>query len=301
LRKPTAPSERRLARRLTQWFLLGIAALGIGGVAHGALPLTIITLQHRSADEVLPALRPMLAPDGQLSGINDKLLIRTTPDNLRVLRDALGAIDTPPARLRIEVRSDRGGSERRFDAGVGGEVRSGDLSVRFPGQVSGRGAGIEIGGVQVGVNESTRSVHRASTQFVETRDGGLATLFVGSSVPLAFRQVYVQPNGVRVVRGTTYRDVGQGVSVRPTVVGQRVRLVLSPEASNLTSDGRIEVMRLETEVEGRLGEWIAVGGAVTTGAESESRGVAIGSTSSADTQSDAAFWVRVTSAGAPRD
>ncbi|TVT70293.1 MAG: hypothetical protein FHP92_18555 [Denitromonas halophila] len=301
MRKPTGPSKRRLTRRISHWLLLFVTVLGLSGVAHGALPLTIITLQHRSVGEVLPALRPMLAPEGQLSGINDKLLIRTTPDNLRVLRDVLGAIDTPPARLRIEVRSDRSGSEQRFDAGVGGEIKSGDVGVRFPGQVSARGARIEIGSVQVGVNESTRSEHRGSTQFVETRDGGTATLFVGTAEPLAFRQVFIQPNGARVVRGTIYRDVGQGVSVRPTVVGQRVRLVLSPEASALANDGRIEVMRLETEVEGRLGEWIAVGGATTTGADTESRGVAIGSTSSADTQSHAAFWVRVTSTGAVRD
>lgn len=301
MRKPTAPSDRRLVRRVTQWLLLSIALVGLSGTAYGALPLTIVTLQHRGVDEVLPALRPLLAPEGQLSGINDKLLIRTTPDNLRVLRDALGAIDTPPARLRIEVRSDRSGSEQRFDAGVGGEIRNGDIAVRLPGQVPRRGARVEIGGVQVGVNESTRSVRRGSTQFVETRDGGTASLFFGSSVPLAFRQVFIQPDGARVVRGTTYRDVGQGVSVRPTVVGQRVRLVLSPEASALANDGQIEVMRLETEVEGRLGEWIAVGGATTTGASTESRGVAIGSTSSADTQTEAAFWVRVTSAGALRD
>ncbi len=288
-------------RRITQWLLLSIALVGLSGVAYGALPLTIVTLQHRSVDEVLPALRPLLAPGGQLSGINDKLLIRTQADNLQVLREALAAIDTPPMRLRIEVRSGRSGREQGFDAGIGGELRRGDVGVRLPGQVPGTGARIEIGSVRAGVSESTRSVRRDSTQFIETRDGGTATLFVGSSVPLAFRQVFIQADGVRVVRGTTYRDVGQGVAVRPSVLGQRVRLVLSPEASALASDGQIEVMRLETEVEGRLGEWIAIGGASATTVETESRGVAIGSTSSTDSQSDAAFWVRVSPVGAQRD
>lgn len=268
--------------------------------AQSALPLTIITLQHRTVDEVLPTLRPHLAPEGQLSGINDKLLIRTHADNLRVLRKALAAIDTPPMRLRVSVRNDRRGSERQFDAGIGGELRSGDVAIRVPGRVPGD-MRVEIGSVRLGASERTRSVRRSGAQFVETRDGGEATLFVGTAVPLAFRQVFIQPDGVRVVRGTTNRDVGQGVSVRPTVVGQRVRLLLSPEASAEAGGGRVSVMRLETEVEGRLGEWIAVGGANAADAVSESRGVAIGSTSMVDHDAGAAFWVRVDPVGDWRD
>ncbi|MBT0961363.1 secretin N-terminal domain-containing protein [Denitromonas iodatirespirans] len=278
-----------------------VAAICLAPAAHAALPLTIITLQHRSVDEVLPALRPLLSPGGQLSGINDKLLIRTDADNLRQLREALAAVDTPPARLRIELRTDRVGSELRRDIGIGGEVRSGDVTVRLPGQVPRRGASVDIGGVRAGVGESSRSMRRSGTQFVETRDGGAATLFVGTSVPLAFHQVFVRPDGVRVVRGTVYQDVGEGVLVRPTVVGQRVRLVLSPESSRQAGDGRIDVMRLETTVEGRLGEWIAVGGASAAEDTRESRGVVIGGSSSADSQSDAAFWLRVDTVGGARD
>ncbi|KAA3650764.1 MAG: hypothetical protein DWQ11_16365 [Proteobacteria bacterium] len=296
MRKRTAPSKRPGAVAIR---LAGLAALLLWSLAvpaQSALPLTIITLQHRTVDEVLPALRPHLAPEGQLSGINDKLLIRTDADNLRMLRDALAAIDTPPMRLRVSVRSDRTDSGHRFDVGVGGEVRSGDVAARLPGRVPGD-TRIELGGIRAGLGETTRSVRRGGAQFVETRDGGEATLFVGTAVPLAFRQVFIQPDGARVVRGTTYRGVGQGVSVRPTVIGQRVRLLLSPEASDEADGGRVSVMRLETEVEGRLGEWIAVGGANRAETVSESRGVAIGSVSSADSDTRAAFWVRVDPVG----
>lgn len=300
MRKPTGPNSRLRVATGRMASLIAALLWAVAAHAQSALPLTIITLQHRTVDEVLPALRPHLAPEGQLSGINDKLLIRTRADNLRVLRDALAAIDTPPMRLRVSVRSDRTASEHRFDAGIGGEVRSGGAAVRLPGRVPGD-THIELGGIRAGVGESTRSVRRSGTQFVETRDGGEATLFVGTAVPLAFRQVFIQPDGVRVVRGTTYRDVGQGVSVRPTVVGQRVRLLLSPETSAEAGDGRVAVMRLETEVEGRLGEWIAVGGANAADAVSQSRGVAIGSSSTTDTDTAAAFWVRVDPVGGWRD
>lgn len=300
MRKPTAPSDRAAAGWRVH-ALFAAAMLCLAPAVHAALPLTIITLQHRSVDEVLPALRPLLSPGGQLSGINDKLLIRTDADNLRQLREALAAVDTPPVRLRIEVRSDRVGSALRRDIGVGGDVRAGDVAVRLPGPVPGRGVSVDIGSVRAGVGESSRSMRRSGTQFVETRDGGTATLFVGTAVPLPFRQVFVRPDGARVVRGTVYRDVGEGVTVRPTVVGQRVQLVLSPESSRPAGDGRIDVMRFETTVEGRLGEWIAVGGASATEDTRESRGVVIGGSSSGESQRDAAFWLRVDTVGGGRD
>lgn len=300
MRKPTAPSDRVAAGWLAH-ALFAVVVLCLAPAVHAALPLTIITLQHRSVDEVVPALRPLLSPGGQLSGINDKLLIRTDADNLRVLREALAVADTPPARLRIEVRTDRAASDMRREMGVGGELRSGDVTVRLPGPVPGRGVSVDIGGIRAGAGESSRSMRRSGTQFVETRDGGTATLFVGTAEPLPFRQVFVRPDGVRVVRGTEYRDVGEGVSVRPTVIGQRVRLVLSPESSRRGDDGRIDVMRLETTVEGRLGEWIAVGGATSSEETADSRGVVIGGSSNTEGQSDVAFWLRVDTVGGARD
>src|SRR2546423_14805763 len=69
--------------------------------------LEIITLRHRTAEQVLPSLQPLLEPGGTLSGQGTQLFVRTSPANLDDLRLALTAIDQPARRLLISVRYDQ--------------------------------------------------------------------------------------------------------------------------------------------------------------------------------------------------
>src|SRR5687767_2855293 len=73
-------------------------------LAQGALE--IISLRHRTAEQVLPALRPLLEPGATLTGHGAQLIVRTSPANLADLRRALDAIDRPARRLQISVRMD---------------------------------------------------------------------------------------------------------------------------------------------------------------------------------------------------
>lgn len=68
--------------------------------------LEAINLKHRSVEQVLPFLEPLVHGEGSVSGMHNVLLVRTTPANLAEIRRALEAIDTPPRRLRITVRQD---------------------------------------------------------------------------------------------------------------------------------------------------------------------------------------------------
>ena len=68
--------------------------------------LEIISLRHRTVDQVLPVLRPLLAPGGALTGQSNQLIVRTSPENLAQIRAVLDAIDQPARRLMISVRFD---------------------------------------------------------------------------------------------------------------------------------------------------------------------------------------------------
>lgn len=65
--------------------------------------LEIITLQHRNVEEILPIVRPLLDKDGVASGMNNQLILRTSPRNIAEIRKLLNSIDTAPRRLRITV------------------------------------------------------------------------------------------------------------------------------------------------------------------------------------------------------
>ena len=68
--------------------------------------LEVISLRHRTVDQVLPVLRPLLAPGGALTGQSNQLIVRTSPENLAQIRAVLDAIDQPARRLMISVRFD---------------------------------------------------------------------------------------------------------------------------------------------------------------------------------------------------
>ena len=51
--------------------------------------LEIISLRHRTADQVLPALRPLVEPGATLTGQGTQLIVRASPSNLAELRRAL--------------------------------------------------------------------------------------------------------------------------------------------------------------------------------------------------------------------
>ena len=154
-------------------FLLALLA----GTAHAQQQLEIINLKSRTADQVLPQLRPFIEPGGALSGMNNQIFIRASDANRRQIKELLAALDRPPRRLVISVRQDadsstlaRGGevsgsvgsdkvrveSRRTIVGGAGVTVRSGDDVVR--GQVyDSRNSGSERVAQQVQVVEGGRA------------------------------------------------------------------------------------------------------------------------------------------------
>ncbi len=84
--------------------LLLILLVASAAFAQGTLE--VIPLRHRTVDQVLPVLRPLLEPGGAMSGQFNQLIVRTSPDNLAQIRAALDAIDQPVRRLTVSVRFD---------------------------------------------------------------------------------------------------------------------------------------------------------------------------------------------------
>jgi hypothetical protein len=79
------------------------------------------------------------------------------------------------------------------------------------------------------------------------------------------------PQGLTELRGTVYYDAVTGFHAQPQVAGDLVTVELAPEQSEIVA-GAVERAQPSTTVRGRLGEWIAVGGADARG-DSQSSGV----------------------------
>jgi hypothetical protein len=120
-------------------FLLGL----LSGTTHAQQQLEIIKLQSRTADQVLPQLRPFVEPGGTLSGMNNQIFIRASEANRRQIKELLAAIDRPPRRLLISVRQDADSSATARGGEVSGRVSSGGTTIESRRTVVG-GAGVEV-------------------------------------------------------------------------------------------------------------------------------------------------------------
>jgi type II secretory pathway component GspD/PulD (secretin) len=181
--------------RLSLLFLLFVAT---GAWAQTALE--VISLRHRTADQVIPVLRPLLEPGGVLSGQYNQLIVRTSAGNLTQMRAVLDSIDQPARRLTISVRfdnalqSERSSRDEQVDQRIqvleGGQatISTGEsrnyaqagTGIAVMPRVSGNNVTLEIGAQQEaftrgGAVQSERAVSTVSGRLGEWIDIGGAS------------------------------------------------------------------------------------------------------------------------------
>jgi len=241
--------------------------------AHGttlaAGSLEVIQLQHRSAEDVIPILRPFLDQRGALSGTGYQLIVRTTPENLTQLRDILKRVDTAPRRLIITVKQNADDSDSSSGMQVSGREQIGsDVSVAAPPDRGRGGTSIEYRDANTRLRTRVTSTDSrsadADTQQIQVLEGHEALIQVGQSVPVLDQSVTTIDGRPIVEEQIAYKDVMRGFHVLPRINGDQVTLDVSPYHDKLSQEqgGAIDVQSMHTTVSGRLGEWLEIGGSV---------------------------------------
>src|SRR5689334_19769610 len=112
------------------------ALLVWAAAAWAQMAVEVIPLKYRMAEEVIPALQPLLVQEGSLSGLRGQLVLRTTPSNLRDIQRVLATIDVPPKRLLVSVAQATLSDTRRRGIELSGTLRADDqLRMTLPGTV----------------------------------------------------------------------------------------------------------------------------------------------------------------------
>jgi len=230
--------------------------------------LEIITLQHRNVQDVLPIIQPLLDQDGVASGMNNQLILRTSPHNLAEIRKLLERIDTAPRRLKITVMQNVDSETVRRLTEVSGNIALGsDARIRMRGSPGDEGVTAETGRGADRLRArvySTRSLEAdKKTQQIQVLEGGRARVSVGQSVPFTQRQVVKSPWKTQVTEDTQFREVSSGFYVLPRLNGDRVTLEISAQNDTLSPNSvnqpATRVQQMNTTVSGRLGEWLVLG------------------------------------------
>jgi hypothetical protein len=219
--------------------------------------LEVITLNHQPAETLIPLIEPLVGDTGVVTGRNNQLILRTTPDRLTQIRTLLKQLDTPRQRLLISVQQIYEDQDQQQTVSVSKNVSLGsDPSV------------IDNKQQRVDVELEKRTAQRGDNlhQQIQVLNGSEAFLQVGETIPYAEQvaidnPVYSNSNGHysnNYAIGS--KPVTSGFYVRPQVHGDWVTLEIAPHRAQESAQagGRITKQQVATTVTGRLGEWLEV-------------------------------------------
>lgn len=239
-----------MKRPLLQLYFAGLL-FALSPIWASAAPTTeVIPLHYGTAEDMLPAIQPLLRNDERASAYGNQLIIRAEPERLQEIRALLTDLDRRPAQLRISVAS----------AGTSTGSQSG---YRIDGRVQTDADDIVIG--QPRSSNQARVIRRETTgandgvRVIVANEGYPVLIQTGQSIPLhtTSTNVYGQ-----VMRQTQYHDVTAGFYATVRLHGDRATITLSANNNRLSSSARdvIDVQRTDTVVNARLGEWVTIGG-----------------------------------------
>lgn len=259
------PAFRRLVLRLV--IVLACCVLGAKNLVLAAEPeIQVIPLKHRMADEVVPALHPLMLPGESVTGMDTRLIVRASPATLAQIIRVLAELDVARRNLRISVRHGGGQEQTQTEQGLSGDLQSGNTRITVSGN---RG---NTGGLTVGRNGPNGSVQYRSerrittgsvnsTQNLTVLDGSRAFLKVGESVPQVQPFLALVGHRLTVALGVQYYDVTTGFEVEPHLLGEQIQLAVTPRLAFRGSQGTqvVNFEELRTVVTLRPGEWVDLG------------------------------------------
>ncbi len=238
--------------------------MGASALAFAQDSVEIMVLKYRSAEQLIPIVQPLVGKDGAVTGMQNKLIVRTTPSRMKDVKQVIAGLDTQPRKLMITVRQNVAREALAQEASVYGTAGGGRGRVTLPETSTEGGVQVEAGGGRNRIGGkivSTRDLDDSrDTQRIQVLEGNQAFIRVGQSLPYTTQTVIQNGRQVTVTEGTTYRDVTSGFYVAPRVSGEQVTLEINPQRNTVGSSGSVNIQQAATTISGRLGEWIELGG-----------------------------------------
>jgi type II secretory pathway component GspD/PulD (secretin) len=244
-----------------RWLATALACLMV--TAAWAQALTVIDLKHRRAEELIPVLQPLLEEGGALTGQDYKLFVRASSANVAQLRAAVEQLDRQQRQLLVSVRRSTAQDIQREEASASGTLRTGDAGVSVNERPrSGSGVTVRAG-------ERNLQTRDSSLSSVQVLEGSSAFIATGSTVPIV-TAVAVRGGRRPFVGGVVeHRNLQRGFMVTPRVNGDEVILEISQQDERATG-GNIQSQSLNTQVIGRLGTWMQLGGVSESSSRTDS-------------------------------
>jgi type II secretory pathway component GspD/PulD (secretin) len=228
-----------------------------------AAELQIIHLNYRSAEEIIPLVRPLIDNKAVVTGSDYKLIVRASPQQINDIKILLKELDRPLQQLIISVRQDRQFTGENARHGVAGSIGNDKSRLQFGRPARPGGLNMQYRNdddiLQANTRQRDVAIDDNVSQQVRTISGQPAYITIGQSRPVPQQQTIVHRDQVIQTQNTYYQDSITGFYVTPRVHGEQVILQIYTQRQQ-PIDYRVESSQISTSVQGKLGEWIALGG-----------------------------------------
>lgn len=218
-----------------------------------AQQLTVIALKNRHADGIISTIKPLLKGGEGVSGHGYEIYLNAGPDTTQDIQALVAHLDRQAAQLLISVRNADTVADNHTGYSVSGSL--GNDHVRIA-----TGDKTDHDGISLQASNRIISTSEHNIPQIRVTEGQPALIYAGTSVPV--RTVNRQRNNGHIIEREVvdYHPVQNGYYVTTWLSNDIVRLELKQQNDSIQSTGTINVSGVATSVQGRLGEWISVGG-----------------------------------------
>jgi type II secretory pathway component GspD/PulD (secretin) len=249
-----------------------VVLLALFGSNSQAQSLTVIDLKHRTAEEVLPLLQPLVSSEVALTGVDYRLLVRGNADEVARIREALVVLDRAPKQMLVSVR-------------YATQTEMANEYASVSGRLSTKGSNLTLG-----AGRDSESRNNSNISSVRVLEGQSAYVSSGTTVPMISAALIS-----RHVTGAAIdeRSVSSGFEVLPRVNGETVILEVGTQnesVRNGRSGNQVDTQRVSTSVMGKVGQWLTLGGVDES---SSSRSSTIGSRRIETASDQRQIWLKV--------
>jgi protein transport protein HofQ len=224
-----------------------------------ALEYILIKINHRSADELINQVKPLLSDTGKVTADvrTNSLLVVDRRENLDKIEEFVALIDKPSRSLRIKATFFDENIFNDLNLGVNWNYSGANFTV---GNVSGItwGSGLYLETTTKGGVEKSQ---RLIVQNLLIISGSTGEFITGKSVPIDERVIVYFNNWGIQYEGVVFRDVSTGFKVTPTVLGSgKIRIDIEPFLSYFADgkSGEIIFKEIKTSVVVANGEDVVI-------------------------------------------
>lgn len=201
------------------------------------------TLRHALPEQVVPAISAQLSEGSAVTPYRQELILNVTDSEYRSVQALLQQLDTAARSLLISVRKQGQQTQQSEHYGVDGRIGDGAVQVQ-----SGNGWQ-RRSETRVVVNQGTMNSSSDGTQQVRAVEGMASYISTGNLVSTR--------SGPYGQRELTPVDSGFYASAR--IVGDEVIVDIN-QRDDRVQQRTIQTQSLQTQVRGRIGAWISLGG-----------------------------------------